>query len=425
MSLATVAQTTGTTSRAGRSLRGPVTQVVICAVLAVFLLVRMPSGQTAFRIATSSDLVELPNLSVPAAPVAWLFVLVAATLATVNLVRALREGTRLGAWSPAAIGVLLILVFLTDAGAGSTSVVPLTGILAGTLFLSTPLIFGALSGVLSERAGVINIAIEGQLLAGAFLAAVVASITTSAYFGLVAAPIAGATVGLLLAFFSIRYQVNQLIVGIVLNVLVLGLTNFLFSTVLADNPALNQRQGLPVIAIPGLSQIPIVGPVLFRQTVLVYLMYAVVVALQIYLFRSRWGLRVRSVGEHPKAADTVGIDVNRTRWRNVVFASAIAGLGGAFFTVASGLAFGKDMTAGRGFIALAAMILGRWSPKGAVAAALLFGFADNLRTVLPNLGASVPPQILLMIPYIVTILAVAGFAGRMRPPAAEGVPYVK
>ncbi len=232
--------------------------------------------------------------------------------------------------------------------------------------------------------------------------------------------------GLLLVLFSIKYVVNQIIVGVVLNVLVIGVTSYLFSTVLKENPdTWNNPPGLPVISIPVLSQIPILGPVLFRQTALVYIMYVVVILLQIMVFKSRWGLRLRSVGEHPKAADTVGIKVNRTRLRATVLGGAVAGLGGAFFTVAAGLAFGKEMTGGKGYIALAAMILGRWSPKGALAAALLFGFANNLQLQLSIIQTPIPSQIMLMTPYIVTIFAVAGLVGRVRPPAAEGIPYTK
>jgi simple sugar transport system permease protein len=220
--------------------------------------------------------------------------------------------------------------------------------------------------------------------------------------------------------------VNQIIVGVVLNVLVVGVTSYLFSTVLkVDAATFNSPPKLPTLAVPVLSQIPIVGPVLFRQTALVYIMYVVVVVLQIMVFRSRWGLRLRSVGEHPKAADTVGIKVNRTRMRSTVLGGAVAGLGGAFFTVAAGLAFGKEMTGGKGFIALAAMILGRWNPTGALAAALLFGFSDNLQVVLGIIGTPIPSQIMLMTPYVVTIFAVAGLVGRVRAPAAEGIPYEK
>ena len=289
-----------------------------------------------------------------------------------------------------------------------------------------PLVFGALSGIVCERSGIINIAIEGQLLLGAFAAAAVASAVGSGYAGLVAAPIAGALVGAVLAWFAVSYQVNQIIVGVVLNTLVVGLTGFLFSTVLADNREMwNTRQPLPRLPIPVLSEIPLLGPVLFNQTLLVYLMYVIVVVLNIMLFRSRWGLRTRAVGEHPKAADTVGIKVNPRRVWNTILGGAIAGLGGAFFTVGSGLAFGRDMSAGNGFIALAAMILGKWNPWGAVAAALLFGFSRNLGNMMSSIGSGIPPEVLLMLPYVITILAVAGLVGRVRPPAAEGIPYTK
>jgi simple sugar transport system permease protein len=268
------------------------------------------------------------------------------------------------------------------------------------------------------------VAIEGQLLAGAFLAATVGTLSGSPYVGMVAAPLAGALVGALLALFAVRYFVDHIIVGVVLNVLVTGVTNYLFSTVLTANPATWNTPGrLPKLPIPLLSQIPVIGPVLFNQNAVVYAMYILVVVLQIMLFRSRWGLRLRACGEHPKAADTVGIKVNRTRVRNTILGGAIAGLGGAFFTVANGLAFGKEMSAGKGFIALAAMILGRWNPKGAVAAALLFGFADALQAFLSPAGTPIPGNILLMTPYLVTILAVAGLVGRVVPPAAEGKPY--
>jgi len=273
---------------------------------------------------------------------------------------------------------------------------------------------------------VINIAIEGQLLFGAFLGAVVASMTGNPWAGLVAAPIAGVAVAALLVVFAIRYQVDQIIVGVVLNVLVIGVTSYLFSTVLKnDAEHLNSRVGLSQMPIPVLSDIPVIGPVLFNQTPLVYIMYIAVAVLQVMVFRSRWGLRMRACGEHPKAADTVGIKVNRTRIRSVLLGGAIAGLGGAFYTVGSTLAFGKEMTNGGGYIALAAMILGRWKPTGALAAALLFGFASALQQQLAIVGTPVPSELLLMTPYVVTIFAVAGVVGKVRPPAMEGIPYVK
>ena len=316
-----------------------------------------------------------------------------------------------------------MIAFLTWAGAGRNGVIPLVTILSSALGLSVPLVYGSLAGIIGERSGTINIAIEGQLLGGAFLGAVVASACSSPWMGLLAAPVAGVLVALLLALFGLRYRVNQIVVGVVLNVLVSGLTGFLFSTFLSSSPSLNQALRLPTLAVPLLSRIPVIGPVLFRQTILVYLMYAAVAILSAMLFRSRWGLRLRACGEHPKAADTVGIKVMRTRVANLALAGALAGLGGAFFTVGSGLSFDNDMTAGNGYIALAAMILGAWRPLGSLGAALLFGFATSVAQTLPVIGSSVSPDIISMIPYIVTILAVAGFVGKVRAPAAEGVPY--
>ena len=408
------------------SWRAPIGYGVLGLLALLAFGVLAPGGrETTIALATSSDFFTVGPITVPSRTTGLVLGVLALALAAVAALLA-RAGRRAGWWLPVLFGAAVVLAFLVWAAGGKGNPLQLTGLLQGALFLAIPLVFGALAGVLCERSGIINVAIEGQLLGGAFLAAVVASVTGSAYLGLVAAPLAGALVGLLLAIFSIRYLVNQIIVGVVLNVLVVGVTSYLFSTVLAEDSATwNQPDRLPVVSIPVLSQIPVLGPVLFRQTVLVYVMYVVVAVLQVMVFRSRWGLRLRAAGEHPKAADTVGIDVNRTRLRNTVLGGAVAGLGGAFFTVAAGLAFGKEMTAGRGFIALAAMILGRWSPMGALAAALLFGFADNLQVVLGILGTPIPSQVMLMTPYLATIFAVAGLVGRVRPPAAEGEPYVK
>ncbi|UJP41248.1 ABC transporter permease [Cellulomonas palmilytica] len=399
----------------------------VVGVLSLVLFGLLPDGgqDSTFTVSTSKDFVTIDPITVPSKLTAIVLSLVAIALAAYSYWATSRR-RKVGVWLPILFGIAVVLAFLTWADAGKASPMPLTGLLQGSLFLAIPLVFGALAGTLCERSGIVNVAIEGQLLAGAFLAAVVASITQSAYAGLVAAPIAGALVGALLVLFSIRYVVNQIIVGVVLNVLVVGVTSYLFSTVLKNDAAtFNSPPKLQSIDIPVLSQIPVVGPVLFRQTALVYVMYVVVILLQVFLFRSRWGLRLRSVGEHPKAADTVGIKVNRTRMRATLLGGAVAGLGGAFFTVAAGLAFGKEMTGGKGFIALAAMILGRWNPVGALAAALLFGFSDNLQVVLGIIGTPIPSQIMLMTPYVVTIFAVAGLVGRVRPPAAEGIPYVK
>ncbi|WP_146340307.1 ABC transporter permease [Nesterenkonia sp. NBAIMH1] len=407
------------------SWKYPITYLILALVSVLFPLSVSTDSTTVFRVASARDFVEIPPITVPSLVGGIVCAALLVGLAGYAFKRAAaRQKTQL--LVPILFGVTFVLAFLLWAGSGRGAVIPLTTMLTGALALSVPLIFGALCGLVGERSGVINIAIEAQLLAGAFLAAVAASLVTNAYFGLIAAPFAGAAVGAMLVFFSVKYQVNQIIVGVVLNVLVIGLTSFFYSTLLTENPGVwNARQQLDRLPIPLLSEVPVIGPVLFNQTVLVYLMYAVVIILQIMLFRSRWGLRIRAVGEHPKAADTVGINVNRTRVRNVILGGAIAGLGGAAFTIGQGLAFGPEISAGQGFIALAAMILGRWKPFSALLAALLFGFSTSLGNTLSAIGTPVASEMLLMLPYVITIFAVAGFVGRVRPPAANGTPYIK
>ena len=316
----------------------------------------------------------------------------------------------------------LLMSFLCWAASGKF--IPFTGLLQGGLLLSVPLIFGAMAGVLCERSGVINIAIEGQLLAGAFASGVVASLTQQTWVGLLVAPFAGALISVLLATFAIKYGIDQVILGFVLNVLVIGLTGFLYKRLLIPYQSTwNSGPIFSPIKIPVLADLPILGPIFFHQTIIVYLMYVIVATIHVALFRSRWGLRVRAAGEHPTAAESVGINVNRIRFRNVIIAGAVAGIGGAYFTLGAVGSFGKEMTAGKGFIALAALIFGRWSPLGAVGAALIFGFADNLQGVLSITGTPIPSEFMLMAPYVVTVIAVTGFIGRVRAPAADGIPY--
>jgi ABC-type uncharacterized transport system permease subunit len=315
-----------------------------------------------------------------------------------------------------------IMAFLCWAAAGKF--IPFTGLLQGAIMLSVPLIFGSMSGLLCEKSGVINIAIEGQLLFAAFVSAVVASVTQNIIMGLVVAPLAGALVSLILAYFSIKYQVDQVILGFVINVLVLGLTGFFYTKLLIPNEETwNAGGSFSTIPIPLLSKIPVIGPTLFNQTIIVYLMYAFVIFIQVALFKSRWGLRTRAIGELPIAADSVGIDVNKLRFKNVMFAGLVAGTGGAYFTVGAVGPFSKEMTAGAGFIALACLIFGKWTPKGAILAALFFGFANNLQGNLSIIGTAIPSEFMLMIPYVATIIAVSGVVGRVRAPAADGIPY--
>ena len=385
-----------------------------------------PDATAVFRLSNPGDAVVLPDLTASAPLWGWL--LSAILLGVAGLAWWLTaSGRGVPAWLAGVFTAAFVAAFLVwVVGSAGTTTVFLTGLIAGSFALAVPLIFGSMAGILSERAGVVNIAIEGQLLAGAFTAAVVGSATGSAWAGLLAAVVAGALVSLLLAVFAIKYLVDQVIVGVVLNVLVAGLTSFLFSTVLSGGGStLNSPPHFPNLRIPGLADIPVIGPILFDQTILGYGMYLIVGLLWFGLFRTRWGLRVRAVGEHPKAADTVGIDVNRTRYVNVLLGGMVAGMGGAFFTLVSASSFSKEMTAGQGFIALAAVIFGRWNPIGAFFAALLFGFATNMQYVFAILGTPVPSQFMAMLPYLVTVFAVAGLVGRSRGPAAAGTPYVK
>ena len=319
-------------------------------------------------------------------------------------------------------GIGSIMAFLCWSAAGKF--IPFTGLLQGAIMLSVPLIFGSMSGLLCEKSGVINIAIEGQLLFAAFVSAVVASFFQNTWLGLISAPIAGALVSLILAYFSIRFKVDQVILGFVINVLVLGLTNFFYTTLLIPyEDKWNMGGSFSTIQIPLLSKIPIIGPTLFNQTIIVYLMYAFVIFIQIALFKTRWGLRTRAIGELPVAADSVGIDVNRLRFKNVIIAGLVAGTGGAYFTVGAVGPFSQNMTAGAGFIALACLIFGKWTPRGAIIAALFFGFANNLQGNLSIIGVPIPSEFMLMVPYVATIIAVSGVVGRVRAPAADGIPY--
>jgi ABC-type uncharacterized transport system permease subunit len=322
---------------------------------------------------------------------------------------------------------LLVLAFLCWAASGGAPLQVL-GLLQNTIFLAVPLILGALGGILCERSGVINVAIEGQLLSGAFAASLFASVAHSLGVGMIAAVLAGGLMSALLGVFAIRYLVNQVVLGVVLNLLALGLTGFLYDTLMQKHQdQFNTPSIFQPVKIPLLGDIPFVGPLFFDTTVLVYLTYVLIVVVDVALFRTRWGLRTRAVGEHPKAADTVGINVLRTRFVNVILGGFVAGLGGAVLTIGAVGAFTKNISSGKGFIALAAVIFGRWSPRGAVGAALLFGFADALQTVLSftQTPVQIPSSFLAMTPYLATMFAVAGLVGRVRAPAADGEPYVK
>ncbi|NLB47063.1 MAG: ABC transporter permease [Microbacteriaceae bacterium] len=400
--------------------------IAFAGVTLLMLLMAVPfarQGISTYRLADRTSSLELPDIEVSTGSTVLISVLLMVVLAVLSFWYA-RNHQPTPLWLTIIFAVLGIFAFLTWSAADG--LVPVTGLLFGALSLSVPLIFGALGGVIGERAGVVNVAIEAQFLFAAFSSAMIGTITGSYVFGLLGAIVAGALVAVVLAVFAIKYVVEQVIVGVVLNVLVTGLTSFLHGAIMVPNAAaLNAPPRFPRWAIPLLSDIPVIGPVFFNQTLIVYLAYVIVPLVAWGLYRTRWGLRLRAVGEHPKAADTVGIKVNPTRFWNVLLAGGIAGIGGAYFTLGAVGSFDKEMAGGLGFIALAAVIFGGWDPVRATLAALLFGFATNLQTLLKNLGSPIPGEFMSMLPYVVTILAVVGFAGKVRAPAASGKPYVK
>jgi simple sugar transport system permease protein len=394
----------------------------VLLILAVFVATVFgleSSGNATFRLAQSGDFMVLPNLVVPAAPYIYL---VAAALAFMGVRQFLKGGARatsvyLG------IGLLLaVTAFLVWATADKSF--SLTGMLQATLVRAIPIALGGLSGVLCERVAVINIGIEGMLLSGAFTGAVVGSLLGN-IVGVIAAIAVGGLFGLLLAVLAVTQRVDQIIAGVAINVFMLGLTSYVSSQVLSKYRFLNNAQVFRPIEIPGLSSIPVIGPVVFQQNIFVYGALILVIIATYYLFHTRSGLRARAVGEHPEAADTLGINVYRVRYINVILGGMVAGFGGAWFTLGSVGRFDENMTGGRGFIGLAAMIFGRWHPVGALMAALVFGFADSLQQKLAILQTPIPSEFLAMAPYIATIVLVAGLIGRARAPAADGKPYVK
>ena len=319
--------------------------------------------------------------------------------------------------------VLGLLIWTVRApGPALFGAINLTAVLVGSSALTMVLIFGALSGVMCERAGVVNIAIEGQFIGGAFFGSMIASTTHNFILAALAGALLGALLGLILAFLSLRYLSDQIIVGVVLVTMLASLSSYLNVQVLSPYPQYNTGNLAPKLALPFLAKIPVLGPVLFNQNAFFYLMIILVGVISFALFKTRYGLRVRAVGEHPKAAESVGIDVIKTRYINVVLGGAIAGIGGVAFMASYGQ-FQPGYTSGLGYIALAALIFGRWRPSGAVVASVIFGISVYLANNLQTYRVPVAPAILEMFPYIITIGVVAGLIGRVRAPAADGQPY--
>ncbi len=320
------------------------------------------------------------------------------------------------------IGGMFVFAFLSWAASGA--MLNLAGMFRTMFIRSVPLTLGALSGILCERSGVVNIAIEGMMLTAAMIGTIVGSVSTL-WIGLLGAVIAGGLLGLVHAVLSIKYRTDQIISGTVINIFAVGITSFVSAKFMQPYPEINDPGIFTPYEIPLLGQIPILGPILFRHNIFVYSMIFFVILLTFLLFKTRWGLRLRSVGEHPEAADTLGIDVFKTRYMAVILGGMMAGFAGAYFTLGSVGKFDQVMTAGRGFIALAAMIFGNWTPIGAMGAGLLFGFSDSLAASLALLRVKIPSEFLLMAPYLITMLVLAGVVGRGQMPAADGKPYEK
>ena len=317
-----------------------------------------------------------------------------------------------------------ISAFLVWAGRGKS--LNLTGMLVSSLVRATPIALAALSGIYSERSGVVNIGIEGMMLVGAFVSVILASASKSMFAGVLAGMVSGAVLALLHAVLSIRYRVNQVISGTVIIILALGLTSYLQRAFLNLHPELNQPgPAIAAVTIPGLWKIPVVGPVLFNHSPIIYTMAVLLVVTHVLMYHTRWGLRIRSVGEHPRAADTLGINVFQVRYISVLISGAIAGLAGAYMSIGAAGRFNEGMTAGKGFLGLAAMIFGNWNPAGAFFGSVIFGFFDSWQEKLSILQVGIPVDLLGMAPYLATMIVLAGVVGRARMPAADGEPYEK
>ena len=413
------------TTETGRSRSGTLLGV-LCLVLAAMILVFLRRGtaglQSTFALTSHRGgvTIKAPDLVLPTAT---------ALLALGALIALAGIGQLIVGFKQ----INLLLLLLASTGIAAFLVwatrdksLNLTGMLVSSLVRSTPIALAALSGIYSERSGVVNIGIEGMMLAGAFCAVVAASVSDSLFLGVVAGVAAGSALALLHAVLSIRYLVDQVVSGTGIIILALGLTSYLQRAVLNLYPELNQPgPAIAAVPVPVLWDIPVLGPVFFNQSPIIYLLLGLLAATHILFYYTRWGLRVRAVGEHPRAADTLGINVFRIRYVSVLISGAIAGLAGAYMSIGAAGRFNEGMTAGKGFLGLAAMIFGNWNPAGAFFGSLIFGFFDSWQEKLAILQVGIPIDLLGMAPYLATMIVLAGVVGRVRAPAADGEPYEK
>jgi ABC-type uncharacterized transport system permease subunit len=408
----------------GRSRRDVIIGLLFLALGAlVILLASGTAGLESTFVLTSlraGVTIEAPDLVVPTAATIYVIAALVILAAAWQLIKGFRR-VNLVFTLVVGLGVLAFLVWATQGKS-----LNLTGMLVSSLVRATPIALAALCGIYSERSGVVNIGIEGMMLAGAFTSVVAASVSGNLFIGVLAGILAGMALGLLHAVLSIRYLVDQIISGTGIIILALGLTSYLQRAVLNPYPELNQPgSAIAAVPIPVLWKIPVIGPILFNQSPIIYGMFVLLVVTHIIMYYTRWGLRTRAVGEHPEAADTLGINVFRTRYISVLISGAIAGLAGSYMSIGAAGRFNEGMTAGKGFLGLAAMIFGNWNPGGAFVGSLIFGFFDSWQEKLAILQVGIPVDLLGMAPYLATMVVLSGFVGRVRMPAADGQPYKK
>jgi simple sugar transport system permease protein len=429
VTLTTISPTSATPAAKNRRTR------VIAVIMAVLGLLTLFTFGFGTDLKGTSQLTFTPlnttnapwHLGTLTVPTHWTIIVVAIIMIAMGVEVFLREPQRLvmGRFGIVALLFLFALLVWASRSTGPAPIdyINVTSILVGASATTMVLIFGSLSGIMCERAGVVNIAIEGQFIGGAFLGSMVASTTGNFFYAAIAGIAVGGLIGLVLAFFSLRYHADQIIVGIVLVTMLSSLSSYLNLQVLTPFPNFNVGNTAPNLPIPLLYKIPIIGPVFFNQSGFWYAMLVLLGVVSFALFKTRYGLHVRAVGEHPKAAATVGIRVVGLRYTNVILGGAIAGLGGVAFMATQGQ-FQVGYTSGLGYIALAAMIFGRWRPSGAVVASIIFGLSVYLSYNLVTYQVPISIYILQMFPYLITIAVVAGLIGRVRPPAADGQPYI-
>jgi ABC-type uncharacterized transport system permease subunit len=406
--------------------RQRITSGITLLVIGILMFLLFTRGTKSGQLATfgmnlgSSQAVTIPDIVLPVQPALYALIGITVFLGGWQLAR----GVKSMGWLIGIVAFCFVVCFLIWATKEKSF--NLVGMLSSSLIRATPIALAALCGVISERAAVVNIAVEGIMLMSALTAVVAATLSHNLYVGLVVAILTGGLVAAVHAILVIRFKVDQIVSGVAINIFGTGMTNFLSSRYLERyTDVLNNSGTFPITPIPLLSKIPILGPILFENTLIVYTAIVLVGVIYVLLFYTPWGLRTRAVGEHPKAADTLGINVYFTRYVNVILGGMIAGIGGAYFTVGSVGRFDQTMTAGKGFIGMAAMIFGKWNPIGAYASSLIFGFADSLQVKMQILSVSIPSEFLAMAPYIITMIVLTGVVGRAIPPAADGTPYEK